>query len=74
MDETVPNITFNKNGVCKYCLVSDKIKNLKKKNISSINQIKNKILNSSKKIKYNCIAGVSGGGIAHFYFIFLRRN
>ena len=74
MDETVPNIIFNKNGVCKYCLVSDKIKNLKKKNISSINQIKKKILNSSKKIKYNCIAGVSGGRDSTFLLYILKKK
>ena len=74
MDETVPNITFSDVGVCQYCTISDKIKNLTKKNISSITHIKDKIINSSKNSKYNCIAGVSGGRDSTFLLYVLKKK
>lgn len=66
MDTTSPDITFDKNGVCNYCLTY-----LNK--IQSSSDIQNKTLhlqkivkrikdyNLRKKKKYDCLIGVSGG-------------
>ena len=65
MDSTDTGITFNKNGICDYCINFDKnIKKFffKKKNKSIIlNSYIEKIKAESKEKKYNCLIGISGG-------------
>lgn len=65
MDTTDPEIVFDGNGVCNYCL---KYKRVAKKRIfqgkegeQRINLIAQKIKSEGKGKKYDCIIGVSGG-------------
>ena len=74
MDETVPDIYFNKNGICKYCLIHNDIKKINNKLISKeiflskIQKIKN------RKKKYDCVAGVSGGRDSTYLLYILKKK
>lgn len=65
MDTTDPNITFNEDGVCNHCKEFERKWNNYgyKPNVSAseLNIIVNEIKLSSKKSKYDCILGISGG-------------
>jgi len=61
---SVPGISFNKNGVCNFCELHDKMSLMfpdgeegKKK----LNQIFDGLKRKEKKKKYDCIVGISGG-------------
>ena len=72
MDETVPNITFDLNGVCKYCLISKELKSLKKNNNLTLNSFLNKIKPNKKR--YDCVAGVSGGRDSTYLLYILKKK
>ena len=66
MDTSSPDIHFNKNGVCNYCIAyknkienSSDIKNKEDNLKKIIKKIKNYRIN--KKQKYDCLIGISGG-------------
>jgi N-acetyl sugar amidotransferase len=64
MDDTIPGITFDENGVCPYCKIHDKIEN--KYSFSDNPELKlkilaDKIIKAGRGEKYDCIVGVSGG-------------
>ncbi len=64
MDTTDPSITFNKEGVCNYCLEA---KELLPQYAFTSEQVKSNIENllnhikTNKKGKYDCLIGISGG-------------
>lgn len=75
-DERVPYITFDENGVCKYC---HQLENLKKeyKTASKDGEKKffkiiEKIKKDGKNKKYDCIIGVSGGTDSS-YMLYLTK-
>ncbi len=64
-DETIPQIVFDKNGVCNYCHQISKIEKEFKtglpQGIEKFNTIVNQIKIAGKNKKYDVIVGVSGG-------------
>ncbi len=64
-DERVPRITFDANGVCNYCKMSDELANQYKTGTPQGEQELLKIIEKIKKEgrekKYDCVVGVSGG-------------
>lgn len=64
-DETVPNITFDKNGMCNYCKMIDKLKDQYQTGMpqgeAKLMEIINQVKKDGKGKKYDCIVGVSGG-------------
>lgn len=64
-DEKVPNINFNSDGVCNYCLQVDQMVEMygtgMQKGQQLLDEIINKIKNDGKGNKYDCVVGVSGG-------------
>lgn len=64
-DETVPNISFDMDGICNYCHESDlllaRYKTGSNDAIIQLNGIVEQIKKEGRKRKYDCIIGVSGG-------------
>lgn len=64
-DTSVPSITFNDQGVCNYCEMSDNLINeygtSKEKGSKILNDIISEIKLKGKNKKYDCVIGVSGG-------------
>lgn len=64
-DERVPNIKFNEDGVCNYCLQIDELDSIyhpgKPKGLEQLEGILTEIKAAGKGKKYDCIVGVSGG-------------
>lgn len=64
-DERVPRITFDENGVCNYCKMSDNLaaqfKTGTLEGEKTLFTIINKIKEEGKTKKYDCVVGVSGG-------------
>ncbi len=71
MDQTVEAIYFDKNGLCKFCLMYDEIKDISQKKLSLDNILK-KI--EKNKNKYDCIAGVSGGRDSTYLLYILKKK
>lgn len=76
MDETVPDIHFDENGVCNLCTaalkkISDEVFTGSEGRIK-LNNLANQIRSSTKK-KYNCIIGVSGG-VDSSYVAYLTKS
>lgn len=64
MDTTDPNITFNEEGICEYCLnYKDVIKPAWQHNKSAIGikRLAKSISDRNKNSEYDCIIGLSGG-------------
>ncbi len=64
MDDSVPGISFDENGVCPFCKIQDELErkyplgdSANKKLLQLVDEIKK----SGKGKKYDCIVGVSGG-------------
>lgn len=76
MDETVPDITFDNDGICNLC--TDAVLKIKsevftgEEGQTKINELVNKISRSTSK-KYNCIIGVSGG-VDSSYVAYLAKD
>jgi N-acetyl sugar amidotransferase len=63
-DETVPQITFNANGVCNYCHVHDDLERqfpTGRDGEKALEKMAEEIKKTGKGKKYNCVVGVSGG-------------
>jgi N-acetyl sugar amidotransferase len=64
-DNSVPSISFNKDGVCNYCEMTDAliveygVGN--KKGDDELNKIVSQMKHAGRNNKYDCIIGVSGG-------------
>lgn len=69
-DENVSSIIFDSNGVCNYCqqvdLLIESYGTGKPKGVEEFNRILNRVKQSSRRSKYNCIVGVSGGTDSSF--------
>ncbi|MAQ43806.1 MAG: N-acetyl sugar amidotransferase [Candidatus Marinimicrobia bacterium] len=64
LDTTVKDIWFDHLGECKYCKIHDELEQsfpLGPDLDNKLDKIINKIKNSNKRKKYDCIVGVSGG-------------
>lgn len=63
-DESIPRITFDKNGVCNYCHLHDELCKIfpnDEKGIQKLNKIIENIKKESKNKEFDCIIGISGG-------------
>ncbi|MBI68467.1 MAG: LPS biosynthesis protein [Phycisphaerae bacterium] len=76
-DETVNSITFDKNGVCNYCMQTKILKKQystgNKIGKENLNKIISNIKKSGKNNKYDCIVGVSGGTDSS-YLLYLTKK
>jgi N-acetyl sugar amidotransferase len=64
IDETVPGIIFDKNGVCTLCKIQTELEDkfpLDEQATVKLNKIIAKIKKEGRGHKYDCIVGVSGG-------------
>ena len=64
MDDTVPGIKFDENGVCTFCKIHDELEKkypLNEETPKKLKQLVDKIKAEGKGKKYDCIVGVSGG-------------
>lgn len=64
LDETVKDIWFDENGICKYCNINDEMEKKHPLGVAGekrLSEIINKIKDDGKNNTYDCIAGVSGG-------------
>ena len=64
MDDTVPGITFDENGVCTFCKIHDELEAkypMNEETPLKLQAIVDKIKKDGKRKKYDCIVGVSGG-------------
>lgn len=64
LDETVPTIKFDSNGVCNFCSSHDVLDSLFPLNSETANVLERaveKIKKAGKNADYDCIVGVSGG-------------
>ena len=69
LPKTYPEITFDSDGVCNYCLTKKDI-DLK---VNGEDALK-KILKNKKSAQYDCIVPVSGGKDSRMFFIMQRKN
>lgn len=63
-DETVPEIWFDKNGVCNYCHLHDELCEIfpnDEKGTQKLNRIVENIKQQSKNKEFDCVVGISGG-------------
>lgn len=65
-DENIPDITFDKNGICSYCKIHDDLEKIypldsrkEEKLLALFNKIKSE--GTGKGKEYDCVIGVSGG-------------
>ena len=69
-DETTPSISFNEDGVCNYCEMSDGIaeeyKTGTEEGKRAYDKILSKIKHDGRNKKYDCVIGVSGGTDSSF--------
>jgi N-acetyl sugar amidotransferase len=69
-DERVPRISFDENGVCNYCKMSDDIKEQfhtgTHEGQVALQQIIEEIKQKGRNKKYDCVVGVSGGTDSSF--------
>ncbi len=64
LDDRIPGITFDENGVCQYCKIHDELKRmypLDDKGQENLDNLIKKVKRRGKGKKYDCIIGVSGG-------------
>jgi len=63
-DTTVPGIKFDKNGVCNFCHLHDKMEKIfpnDKRGERILSKIISKIKKAGEGKKYDCVVGISGG-------------
>lgn len=64
-DDRIPNISFNNEGVCNYCLQVEELNKTyqpgRPEGLSMLNDLIERIKRDGKDKKYDCIVGVSGG-------------
>lgn len=76
LDENVPNIQFDDNGVCNYCKYYDNLEKqypLNKTTTTKLNQLIDKIKIKGIRKDYDCIVGVSGG-VDSTYTLYLAKK
>lgn len=75
-DETVPNITFDENGVCNYCRIHDQMNQeypTGEEGKRRLHAIADKIRRDGRGKQYDVIVGVSGGADSS-YLVYLAKE
>ena len=75
-DDSVPQITFDEEGVCSYCKIHDSMEAEYPTGVEGLEKLKElaeDIKRSGKRKKYDCIVGVSGGCDSS-YLLYLAKN
>ena len=75
-DETVPNISFDENGVCNYCHIHDQLNQeypTGEEGKRRLNAIADKIRKDGRGKPYDVIVGVSGGADSS-YLVYLAKE
>src|SRR3989338_4212910 len=78
MDSTVPNISFNKYGMCNYCTnylnrLSEIKYNDKNNREFLLKKTLNKIKIKERKKQYDCIVGISGGLDSSYLLYIIKK-
>ena len=76
LDENIPNIQFDDNGVCNYCKYYDNLEKqypLNEKTKTQLNQLIDDIKTKGRKKNYDCIVGVSVG-VDSTYTLYLAKK
>ena len=76
LDENIPNIKFDQDGICNYCHLAEKQEALYPNDNRGKKIVKNKIekiKKDGKNKRYDCIVGVSGG-VDSSYVIYLTQK
>ena len=77
-DNNYPEITFDKNNVCNYCIQIESLANEygtgREKGIKKFQQIINEIKVNQKNKKYDCVVGVSGGTDSSYMLHLLKEE
>lgn len=64
LDDRIPGIIFDENGICQYCKIHDELQKmypLNNKDEDKLNILIKKIRRKGERKRYDCIIGVSGG-------------
>lgn len=64
LNSTIPNTTFDENGVCNYCHIHDKLEKkypLDGSGQKYVDELVQRIKHDGRGKKYDCVVGVSGG-------------
>jgi N-acetyl sugar amidotransferase len=61
MDDSVSDIWFDEQGICKFCKIHDEMEKSHPISESNLSMVLQQIRKSNSNSKYNCIVGVSGG-------------
>lgn len=76
-DESIPNISFDENGISNYAKMFDKLCSLYPRGEKGRNEwynIVDQIKERGKKHKYDCLVGVSGGTDSSFLLHLLKKD
>ena len=76
MDESIPHISFDENGICSYCKIHDRIEQeypLDGTQTERLHTILDEIKEQGKNKKYDCVVGVSGGCDSSFMLYKLKE-
>ncbi|OGV45658.1 MAG: hypothetical protein A2017_19950 [Lentisphaerae bacterium GWF2_44_16] len=77
MDESVPSISFDENGVCNYCKLHDTLTNAYPTGEDGAGKLKTivkKIKSEAGKKNYDCVIGVSGGTDSTYLLHWAKEN
>jgi N-acetyl sugar amidotransferase len=75
-DTTIPDIVFDKNGICNFCEIHERMEKqypLNKTGRERLEVILKKIKNKGKNKEYDCVVGVSGGTDSS-YLLYIAVN
>ena len=76
LDETVPDIKFDEQGVCNYCKMYERMNvlyPLNKEGKQKLNKLITQIKASGKNKRYDCVVGVSGGRDSSFTLLMAKK-
>lgn len=76
MDTTVPGIAFDKQGVCNFCKVHDRLEKqfpVNQRGKKKLGRLIERIKHDGRSKKYDCVVGISGGRDST-YTLFLSKT
>ncbi len=76
LDTTVPEITFDEEGVCNYCKINDEIMREYPAGVEGdrmLSELVSKMKKHGKGKKYDCVVGVSGGTDSTYTLYLMKK-